>query len=95
MLRVLIIIISFLSGCTHKISVDYRSGEISAIPKSASYTGWVLDHCNNATPTESSKLECMQHGGDIYAVNIIKPLNMDNISIKNFNPKFFKIYSVF
>ena len=85
MLRVLItlILLVILSSCTNKISVDYGSGEISAIPKSASYTGWVLDHCNNANPIESKELECMQHGGEIYVVNFIKPLNMNNISIKN------------
>ena len=84
-MRVLLTLVSllFLSGCANKSSVDYNSGEISAVPKSASYTNWVLDHCNNAIPIESSKLECMQHGGEIYAVNIIKPLNMDNVSIKN------------
>ena len=84
-MRVLIILFSliFLFGCSNRNSVAYIAGEISAIPKSASYTSWVLDHCNHARPIDSENLECMQHGGEIYTVEIARPLNMDNISIKD------------
>jgi len=60
---------------------DNFNGSISAIPKSAKATNWILNHCDNAKPIRFKELNCMQHGGEIYRVDISFPKNREGRAI--------------
>lgn len=61
---------ALLLGCsTPKFDGELPS-EFTAIPKSSEFTGWILDHCNGATPIRIEALDCAQIGGEIYRVQL-------------------------
>ncbi len=66
-------IMTSLYGCAQFVVEDNFIGSISAIPKSANATGWILNHCDNAKPIRFNELNCMQHGGEIYSADISSP----------------------
>ncbi|GAB1267013.1 hypothetical protein NBRC116493_02660 [Aurantivibrio infirmus] len=51
-----------LIGCE---SANYQ--KVSGVPTSAEYSGWDIDHC---TEERKAGVECIQHGGQIYVVNL-------------------------
>ena len=69
------IIIFNLFSCAQFEIEDNFNGSISAIPKSAMATGWILNHCENAKPIRFKELNCIQHGGEIYRTDISHPID--------------------
>ncbi len=56
----------FLFSCA-SVEETIDSPNIVAIPTSAEYSGWDIDHCADA---RDEGVECFQQGGQIYIVNI-------------------------
>jgi hypothetical protein len=75
----------YLNGCANNVVVNYLDGPISAIPVSAVYTGWILNHCDSGKPTVDSELNCFQHGGEIYVVDIVRAKNKNGELIASFD----------
>ncbi|WP_144391817.1 hypothetical protein [Pleionea sediminis] len=69
------VIILLLISCTHHQHTSNDLKVITAIPKSAKFSGWILDQCNNRSPIQLKDLKCPQLGGEIYIVEIIKALD--------------------
>ncbi len=79
-MRLIIIICAFitLTGCVKHMIGENFAGSISAIPKSAKFSGWILNHCNDAKPIKLKDLNCAQHGGEIYSANISFPRDSEH-----------------
>jgi hypothetical protein len=51
----------------------------------STYTGWRLNHCDNAQPVKDILVSCYFHGGEISAVKILRAKNESGDLISDFD----------